>query len=144
MNQSNGHFRRILVGYDGSQEAEKALELALAVAFGMGSKVTILAVAQLPEPFVAVELQAALDDAHDHYDRRLQKIAVSAAENGIPVETAIVVGHPAEQIIRHAEKEHSDLIVVGRRGRSTIQKLVMGSVSERVMQHAPCPVMVTR
>lgn len=144
MNQTNGHFRRILVGYDGSQEAEKALELALAVASGMGSKVTVLAVAQLPEPFVAVELRAALDDAHEHFDRKLQKIAVAAGENGITVETAIVAGNPAEQIIRRAEKERSDLIVVGRRGISTIQKLVMGSVSERVMQHAPCPVMVTR
>ena len=141
---ANGHFRKILVGYDGSPEAEKALGVALAMAAVMGAKVAVLAVAQPSEPAIAVESQGILDNAHETYDESLRRIADAGSQNGIQVETAIAVGNPADQIIRQAERDNSDLIIVGQRGRSTLAKLVMGSVSELVLQHAPCPVMVTR
>jgi nucleotide-binding universal stress UspA family protein len=140
----NGNFRKILVGYDGSRESEKALEVALAIANTMDSKVEILAVAQPSEPPTAVELEAVIDDARQHYDKALRRIADAAKENGIQVETKIAVGHPAEQIIRRAEQGLADLIVVGRRGITAFEELVMGSVSERVLRYAPCPVLVTR
>jgi nucleotide-binding universal stress UspA family protein len=140
----NGNFHKILVGYDGSKESEKALEVALAIANTMDSKVEVLAVAQPPEPPTAVEMEAVLDDAREHYDKALRRIADAAKENGIEIETAVAVGHPAEQIIRQAERGLADLIVVGRRGLSALEKMVMGSVSERVLRYAPCPVLVTR
>jgi nucleotide-binding universal stress UspA family protein len=140
----NGSFHKILVGYDGSQESERALELALAIANTMDSKVEVLAVAQPSEPPTAVQMQAVIDDAREHYDKALRRIADAAKENGIEIETAVAVGHPAEQIIRQAERGLADLIVVGRRGLSALEKMVMGSVSERVLRYAPCPVLVTR
>jgi len=143
-NRQNGRFHNILVGYDGSQEAEKAVEVGLAMASTLDSKIKVLAVAQPSEPPTAVELQAVVDDAREHYDNALRRIANSARENGIRIETAIAVGHPAEQIIRQAEQGHVDLIIVGRRGISTFAKIIIGSVSERVLRYAPCPVLVTR
>jgi nucleotide-binding universal stress UspA family protein len=142
----NGHFHNILIGYDGSPESERALAVGLSMARDMESTVEVLAVAFPPEPEPATsgELQAVLDDARALYCAALAIIAASAKENGIHVETDIAVGHPAEQIIRRAEQNHADLIVVGRRGTSTFEKLVMGSVSERVLRYAPCPVLVTR
>jgi len=89
-------------------------------------------------------LGAVIDDAREHYEKALRRIADAAQQNGIRVETAIAVGHPAEQIIHQAEQGHVDLIIVGRRGISTFAKIIMGSVSERVLRYAPCPVLVTR
>lgn len=142
--RTNERLRRILVAYDGSQASEKALEMGLSIASTLDSRVQVLSVIQPPEPTTSVELHAVLDDARQHYERALRKIADSASGNGLKVETGIVVGHPAEQIIQWAEKNHSDLIVVGHRGISKFKNLVMGSVCERVLTYAPCPVLVAR
>lgn len=139
-----GQFRRILVGYDGSQESERALEAALAIANAINSRVEVLAVAEPSEPTIAAGPRALIGGARKHYDKGLRRIAESASQNGIQVETAIAVGNPAEQILKRAEQGHADLIVVGRRGTTVFEKLVMGSVSERVLRYAPCPVLVTR
>jgi nucleotide-binding universal stress UspA family protein len=134
MIQSNGHFQKILVGYDGSKDSEKALDVALSVANGMDARVEVLAVAQAAEAPGAVELQTLLDDARAHYEKSLRRIGADAAkENGIQIESQIAVGHPAEQIIRRAQQSLTDLIVVGR----------WGLMSEQVLRYAPCPVLVT-
>jgi nucleotide-binding universal stress UspA family protein len=140
----NGFFRRILVGYDGSSSAEKALDAALAIANSLDSTVEVLSVVQPPEPALSPELHAVLDDAREHYEKELRKIAQAANRNGIRLETDVVVGHPAEQIIRRAEESRADLIVLGHRGLSKFEQLIMGSVSERVLAYAHCPVLVTR
>ena|ERR1700677_3269899 len=142
--KSNGFFRRILVGYDGSSSAEKALEAALAIASSLGSTVDVLSVVQLPEPATLPELHAMLDSAREHYETELRRIAQAANGNGIRLETDVAVGHPAEQIIQRAEQIRADLIVIGHRGISKFEKLILGSVSERVLSYAHCPVLVTR
>jgi nucleotide-binding universal stress UspA family protein len=141
--RNNGHFRNILIGYDGSKDSERALKVGLRMARNMDSTVEVLAVALPSEPSTPVEMQSVLDDAREHYKKALGRIAEAAKENGIRLETEIAVGHPAEQIIQRAEQNHSDLIVVGRRGTSTFEMLALGSVSERVLRFAPCPVLVT-
>jgi nucleotide-binding universal stress UspA family protein len=60
------------------------------------------------------------------------------------VETEVAVGHPAEQIIHKAEMMKADLVILGRRGTSLFEKWILGSVSERVLRYAHCPVMVVR
>jgi nucleotide-binding universal stress UspA family protein len=60
----------------------------------------------------------------------------------IELETDVAVGNPADQIIHRAEEVQASLIVMGRRGRSAIQRWVLGSNSERVLRYAHCPVMV--
>jgi nucleotide-binding universal stress UspA family protein len=142
--KSNGFFRRILVGYDGSSSAEKALEAALAIASSLGSTVDVLSVVQLPEPATLPELHAMLDSAREHYETELRRIAQAANGNGIRLETDVAVGHPAEQIIQRAEQIRADLIVIGHRGISKFEKLILGSVSERILSYAHCPVLVTR
>jgi nucleotide-binding universal stress UspA family protein len=146
MNRSriNGHFRRILVGYDGSPPSEKALEIGLSIASTLDSKLEVLAVVPQDEPSATAEPHASVDDPRKRYEKALRRIADAANENGIEIETDTVAGHPAEQIIQRARQSHADLIVVGRRGSSKFKNLVMGSVSEHVMAHAQCPVLVTR
>jgi len=72
----------------------------------------------------------------------LKNAVEKARGQGLVVQTDIAVGHPAEQIIHRAELDGIDLIVLGRRGRSMIARMMLGSVSERVLRYAHCPVMV--
>jgi nucleotide-binding universal stress UspA family protein len=62
----------------------------------------------------------------------------------VTLQTHVLVGHPADQILKTAAKHAADLIVVGQRGRSAIREWVSGSTSRRVVSHANCPVLVVR
>jgi nucleotide-binding universal stress UspA family protein len=136
------HFQRILVGYDGSAQSQKAVDVALSLAGCLGSTVLLFAVARPPEPATSVELEAMLDDAREHYEQGFKPIMEKARQHNVNVQTAIAVGHPAEQIIHRAESDGADLIILGRRGRSIVARMMLGSVSERVLRYAHCPVMV--
>jgi len=138
----NPHFRRLLVGYDGSSESEKAVEMALSLAQCLDASILIFAVARPPEPSTSVELEAVLDDAKEHFEEGFKKIREKAKGHEIELQTATAVGHPAEQIIHRAEADGIDLIILGRRGRSMISRMMLGSVSERTLRYAHCPVMV--
>jgi nucleotide-binding universal stress UspA family protein len=138
----NAHFRHMLVGYDGSPQSEKAVEVAFSLADCIDSTVLIFAVARPPEPATSVELEAVLDDAKEHYQEGFKKILEKARAHDLDVKTDMAVGHPGEQIIHRAEVDKIDLIIVGRRGRSMISRMMLGSVSERVLRYAHCPVMV--
>lgn len=138
----NPHFRKILVGYDGSAQSDKAVDVALSLAECVDSTVLVFAVARPPEPSTSVELEAVLDDAREHYEEGFKKIMNKARGRDLTVTTDMAVGHPGEQIIHRAEKDAIDLIVLGRRGRSQIARMMLGSVSERVLRYAHCPVMV--
>jgi nucleotide-binding universal stress UspA family protein len=101
-------------------------------------------VARPPEPPTSVELEAALDDAREHFEAGLKKVVERAQAQGVNIETDFAVGHPGEQLIHRAEQDNFDLIIVGRRGTSLFQKMILGSVSERVLRYAHCPVMVVK
>lgn len=132
----------MLVGYDGSPQSEKAVEVAFSLAECIDSTVLIFAVARPPEPPTSVELEAVLDDAREHYQEGFKTILEKARAHDLDVKTDMAVGHPGEQIIHRAEVDKIDLIIVGRRGRSMISRMMLGSVSERVLRYAHCPVMV--
>lgn len=142
--RANPHFRKILIGYDGSPQAAKAVDVGLSLAESLDCEVFLFAVARPPEPATRVEVDAVLDDAREHYERDFLKIAERARQAEIEIKTDIAVGHPAEQIIHKAETEKIDLIVLGRRGTSLFEKWILGSVSEKVLRYAHCPVMVVR
>jgi len=136
--------RRILVGFDGSPFAEQAYEMALNLAALCGARLCVVSVATLPEPPGEVETQATLESATEHYEVVYENLRRRAEDRGLTLETRILVGHPAEQIVRLAASTHADLVVVGHRGRSRISEWVSGSVSKRVVNHAPCSVLVVR
>jgi nucleotide-binding universal stress UspA family protein len=138
----NPFFRRILVGYDGSPQSEKAVDVAISLAQCIDASILVFAVARPPEPSTSVELEAVLEDAKEHYEEGFKKVTERAKQHEIEVETVMAIGHPAEQIIHRAETDHVDLIILGRRGKSLFAKLLLGSISERVLRYAHCPVMV--
>ncbi|TFU17737.1 universal stress protein [Thermus tengchongensis] len=136
-------FRRILVGYDGSEPAKKALVAALEVAKAFRGEVLALAVVRPPEfAELGVELEGVLEEAKGPLAEAFRFAHREAEKRGVTLRTRSQVGHPAETLIRVAEEEGMDLIVLGRRGLTPVQRWMLGSVSERVLRYAPCAVMV--
>jgi len=144
MGRRHSQFKKILIGYDGSARGEKATETALTLAQSLDAKVLLFAVARPPEPATMVEVDAMLDNAREHFEEQFRKLAQRAKDLGVELETDIAVGHPVEQIVHRAEMDHVDLIVLGRRGRSRFEKMLVGSTAEKVLRYAHCPVMVVR
>jgi nucleotide-binding universal stress UspA family protein len=144
MGRRHSQFKKILVGFDGSAQSEKATESALALAQSLDSSLLLFAVARPPEPATMVELDAMLDDAREHFEEQFKKIIQRAKDLGVEMQTDIAVGHPVEQIVHRAETDHVDLIVLGRRGKSRWEKMLVGSTAEKVLRYAHCPVMVVR
>ena len=140
----HSQFKKILVGFDGSEQAEKAVETALALASSMDSRLLVFSVARPPEPATMVELDAMLEDAREHFEEKFKGIRQRAKDLEVELETDIAVGHPIEQIVHRAELDHIDLIILGRRGTSRFEKMLVGSTSEKVLRYAHCPVMVVR
>jgi nucleotide-binding universal stress UspA family protein len=137
-------FKQILVGFDGSEQSKKAADTAVALARSLDARILLLAVARPPEPATSVELGAVLDDAKEHFEQAFIAVRDAARNAEVELQTDVAVGHPAEQIIHRAEQDKVDLIVLGRRGTSTFHKWILGSVSEKVLRYAHCPVMVLR
>ncbi|HEY7288516.1 MAG TPA: universal stress protein [Vicinamibacterales bacterium] len=134
----------ILVGHDGSRDAETAFEDALDLAALARARLTVVSVASPPEPPTEVEAQAAIDVATTHDEKLFESLRRQAQERNVKMETHVLVGHPADQILKSGQKYGADPIVVGRRGRSAIREWVSGSTSRRVVSHANCPVLVVR
>jgi nucleotide-binding universal stress UspA family protein len=144
MGRRHSQFKRILIGFDGSSQAEKATEIGLSLAQSLDSKVLLFSVARPPEPATMVELSAMLDDAREHFEEKFKKMVQRAKELNVELSTDIAVGHPVEQIVHRAETDKIDLIVLGRRGMSKFEKMIVGYTSEKVIRYAHCPVMVVR
>jgi nucleotide-binding universal stress UspA family protein len=138
------HFRKILVGYDGSAASERAVDVAISLARCTDAEILVLAVARPPEPATMVEVDAVLDNAKEHFEEGFSKVRERAKSAEVHLETMIEVGHPAEHLIHLAEINHAELIIVGRRGNSLFEKWILGSVSEKVIRYAHCPVMVMK
>lgn len=137
-------LKMILVAFDGSESAHRAFEFALDIAKPLRATISILAVVYPPEPPSAVEMAGLLESATGHYERAFAGLRSAAEAAGVSVTTKIVVGHPAHEIVREATEEKADLIVMGHRGVSRVERWLMGSVSKRVMTYAPCSVTVVR
>ncbi|MDY0041539.1 MAG: universal stress protein [Desulforhabdus sp.] len=135
---------KVLIAYDGSQQAERAYEFGLDMALKYGAQVIVLSVARPPEPPVNVELQAVVESATEHYHELFNELKAKAAVREIEPQFEVRVGHPAEQIVHFAEENGADVIVMGHRGESFLQRWLLGSVAKRVLSYAHCTVVVVR
>ena len=77
-------------------------------------------------------------------EHQLQKVVVEREMQTIPTETRALLGDPFSGICQFAEQQHSDLIIMGSHGRTGLAHVFLGSVAERVVRHASCPVLVVR
>jgi nucleotide-binding universal stress UspA family protein len=137
-------YRKILIGYDGSGAARKAFDTACELAAKHGAELIVLAVARPLEIADDVETEAVIENSRRYHHGLLAELRPVAAAKGVKAHFEVAVGHPAEQIIYHADQHGVDLIVVGDRGRSKFARLLLGSVSKQVVQYAGRAVLVVR
>jgi nucleotide-binding universal stress UspA family protein len=136
-------LKKILVAFDGSAGAYKAFDFATDLAITYQAEIVVVAVVRLPEPTTSLELGAILDNMREQYEKAFVALRSRLGDRA-QLRTMIEVGHPAEHIVAVAEKEGADLIVMGRRGHTAIARWMLGSVSERVLRYAHCPVTVIK
>jgi len=130
------------VAFDASPHAEHALNVALSMAGDMKAKLIILAVIRPPELAESAEFNAVLDEGRERYESSFVPVRERAKQKGIEIETDVVVGHPAEQILHRADAIQASLIVMGKRSHTILHRWMLGSNSERVLKYAHCPVMI--
>jgi len=137
-------YRKILVGYDGSDAGKKAFETALELAATHGAELYVLTVSRPPEIGNDVETEAVIENSQRYHQELLAELKPAVEAKGVKAHFEVAVGHPAEQIIYDADRHEVDLVVVGDRGRSKFSRWLLGSVSKQVVQYAGRPVMVVR
>jgi nucleotide-binding universal stress UspA family protein len=135
-------IQRILVAYDGSPHAEHAINVALSMAGDMKAKLFVVSVIRPPEPAESAEFHAVIDEGRERFEKNYILIRELARQKDIELETEIVVGHPAEQIIHMADKMQASVIIMGKRSHTILHRWMIGSNSERVLRYAHCPVMI--
>jgi universal stress protein A len=141
-------LKKILVPTDFSPGAAAATEHALSLAHAFGGTVTLFHVYALPTyVFPDGSTFVAGPDVAAKIERDVLDTLATAARNaerqsGVPVLTRSVIGAPYDEIIA-AAKEY-DLIVMGTHGRTGLKHLLLGSVAEKVVRHASCPVLTVR
>jgi nucleotide-binding universal stress UspA family protein len=134
---------KILVAYDGSEGAQRALAQAADLAGSNGAVVSVITVA---EPLPQFGRAGAMLAPEEDVERRHELVDAKETLAAKGVEAALVErrGDPATMIVDEAAREEADVIVLGTRGLNTAKRWLMGSVSSRVVQHAPCNVLVVR
>jgi len=137
-------IKTLLVAFDGSDQSQNAFALGLDIAEKFGARLLVVGVVRLPEPAIAVEIDAMLDRGREHFAEAFAALEKEASRRGVAFGYRVAVGHPAEQIVREAEDAHADMIVMGRRGMTRATRWILGSVSQRVMAYAHCPVTVVK
>jgi nucleotide-binding universal stress UspA family protein len=140
-------IKRIIVPTDASDAAHRAAEKALFIARHLGVEVialyvidtSLLARFPAPDEVLSVNWQKLMQK---EALAALDKIEKAAEKAGVKLTRKVVEGIPDEEIIAAARK--NDLIVMGSKGMTALDRILLGSVSEKVVHHAPCPVMVVR
>jgi nucleotide-binding universal stress UspA family protein len=133
---------RILIATDDSEPAKKAIGEAITLADAFDATLYAVYVLESAEPRPGVGDHATKSDEDTKADQALQRVVSQAEERNLDGEvvSAVVRGQPASAILQHATDQDIDLIVVGTHGREGIDRLVVGSVAERVIRDSPVPV----
>ncbi len=138
-------FKRIVVPTDFSATAQTAVDLGAEIAAYYNATLdlvnavdaTVYAYAGYPFASLSKELVASAEDA-------LNRVKLPKSAEKLKVSRYILSGHPASEIVEHAKRHNADMIVVGTHGHGAVARYILGSVADRVLHEASCPVLVTK
>ncbi len=137
---------KILVGHDGSEQADKALKRAVDAA--LMSKASVIVLSVVPDLCM---MEISDDDCKKMYEimteeakKRLDALKSELSTKGIAMESEVKFGNAADIILNIAKERGADMIVVGSHGRHGAKKFLLGSVSSKVIEHATCDVLVVK
>jgi len=137
-------IKKILVAYDGSEGSHSAFLFGLEMAKNFAAELEILSVVRVLEPPEEVETRDNLEAGREHYEKFFKHLRAQASLKGIHIKTEVSLGHPAEQIVRWAEKHHVNLILMGHQTKNTFGRWLLGSTPDKVVHHAPCSVTIVK
>jgi nucleotide-binding universal stress UspA family protein len=138
--------RRVLVTLDGSSFAERVLPWVQRVSEATSAQVLLLAVPEVPEPSLYGAMADVVDElrakAEANARRYLERVAVQLLDAGMAVQFLVEGSRPATTILDVAERNQVDLIMLATRGRGGMERLMLGSVADRVVHHSRCPILL--
>jgi nucleotide-binding universal stress UspA family protein len=142
-------LRRILLPTDFSESARHALGYAVSFATEYKAELLVLHVVEdiavsYASDLFPVPMARVFDELSGYAKVELGKLAAQARERGVSVREVLAQGRPSVEIVRVAREESVDLIVLGTHGKGVLDQALFGSTTERVVRHAPCPVLTTR
>ena len=146
-------YKVILVPIDFSQHSKRTLEYARRIAARDNATIRLLHVFQVPDYAVtqyeyrqqgSEQLRNQVDWAEAEAQEHLNAVESELLSKGIKVKAYLRVGYPFEEIVAMANDPKVDLVIIGSHGLSGIKRLLVGSTAERVVEHAPCPVLVVK
>ncbi len=136
---------KVLVPIDDSEHSKKALDRALELAEKQGAQITIMTVVPVASDFLDESLVNIQDKLRAENQKWLDTAKAEFDAKGVKVDTLLEKGIvPANNIIRRAEEDKFDRIVMGSTGRTGLAKVLMGSTAAKVVAHAPCEVTIVR
>jgi len=136
-------WKKVVFATDGSQYSEAATNKAIDFAKSYGSELNVISVVDVTEEFIA-RAPGALDDLVKKAKGIVEDVKNKAASEGIKAEGVVKEGDAYKNIVDIAEKQKADAIIMGSHGRTGLRRLLMGSVTEKVIGHAPCPILVVK
>ena len=143
-------FKKMMVALDGSEHADHALDFALDLAEKHSANVVLISVYHLSTLcYTALEvevIQNCLEAQKVQHENVLSEALkkVKKLKPNLKVSTKLLKGRPADRIIETAKEENFDIIVMGSRGLTGVKRFLLGGVTDRVVHHAPCSVMVVK
>lgn len=146
---------KILFATDGTKYSECALEIIGKFNFSAADELKIITVADMAVPMVVdvyagylpstIEIeQASRENAQKIVSNTKEKIQTLFPDSTFNLTTEILIGSPENKIIEAANQMKADLIIVGSHGYNRLERILLGSVSDSIVHHAPCSVMVIR
>ncbi|MDD5473303.1 MAG: universal stress protein [Candidatus Methanoperedens sp.] len=140
-------YKKILIATDGSEYTKNAVDYGIEFAKNTGAKLHAIYVVDTAA-FASIPMDAAWESMYEllrqEGDEATKYVADRAATEGLEVERNTVEGHPADEIIKYAEKNATSLIVMGTLGKSGLDRFLLGSVAEKVVRTSKIPVLVVR
>jgi nucleotide-binding universal stress UspA family protein len=138
-------YQRILIGLDGSDGSRRALNTGIALAQTCKAALFLISVEELPRYPAAVDETNGERRAAERYFHKLHKEAtrqITAA--GLTAHADIRAGHPAQVLPHYALEVGADLMIIGHSGHSAIWGRLLGTTADKIVDHAPCSVLVVR
>lgn len=136
-------FQRVLVATDGSRQCRSAVERAIDFAASYGGEISVVSIVDVPPEFYA-EAPQIVDDMVHKAKGYVEEVKKQAEASSVKAETFVREGEPYQAILELASAKDANVIVMGSHGRTGLKRLLMGSVAEKVIGYANCPVLVTK
>jgi nucleotide-binding universal stress UspA family protein len=140
-----GSARRLLLATDLSDASASATDQAFELAGRLGASLLVVSVIDPGSLLLpGGRVRARIDQVRERREQLAQVLVERGRDEGVEVSFLVWTGDPGDEIVEAARSERADMVLVGSHGRGAVGRFFLGSVSEHVVRHAPCPVLVVR